>query len=116
MKPLSKVRITFELAPRKAKDVTITIERGSEQEPLAATIRVTRAEAVVLATLDSGQGSVVSPAIFADAMYANYFSGDKHSNVVQVLIGRLRKKLIAARLPVEILSIRGLGYQMGTRS
>ena len=54
-------------------------------------------------------GEVVSKATLADYLYPH--DDDRDSNVIEVLIGRLRKKLDpdGARKPVETL--RGRGYR-----
>lgn len=72
-------------------------------------LELTAYEYKVLEYLMMNQGSVVSKSVLTDHIYEQDF--DRDSNVIEVFIGRLRKKLDpdGANQPIETL--RGRGYR-----
>lgn len=72
--------------------VLVALIRGQNGNTAGRTPRPVLEEA-----LDAVRGGVVPP---------------RTSNVLEVLIGRLRKRLAAAGVPVEIRSVRGRGYTL----
>lgn len=68
----------------------------------------TGAEAKILSALAASPGTMVTKEGLLAAIY-----GDRHqpdSNVLQVLVSRLRKRLAAANCRWEIAVVRGAGY------
>ena len=55
------------------------------------------------------QGEVISKTVLTDYLYDQDF--DRDSNVIEVLIGRLRKKLAVSENFSPIVTLRGRGYQ-----
>jgi len=55
------------------------------------------------------QGEVISKTVLTDYLYDQDFERD--SNVIEVLIGRLRKKLALCQEFAPIVTLRGRGYQ-----
>ena len=75
-------------------------------------IKLTAMEFSILEMLALRQGQVVSRADMWDQLYD--FDADADSNVVEVLIARLRKKMTEADLPRLIHTRRGAGYVLDT--
>ncbi len=88
----------------------VCIDPAAQQVTLDdAPVEVTAFEYRLLEYLMRHAGEVVSKATLADYLYPH--DDDRDSNVIEVLIGRLRKKLDpeGARKPIETL--RGRGYR-----
>ena len=88
----------------------ITIDFGARQvlregEPLA----LTSYEYNTLEYLAHRAGQVVSKAELTDHLYAQDF--DRDSNVIEVFVGRLRKKLDPEGVLKPIATVRGAGYR-----
>ena len=88
----------------------ITIDFGARQvlregEPLA----LTSYEYNTLEYLAHRAGQVVSKAELTDHLYAQDF--DRDSNVIEVFVGRLRKKLDPGGVLKPIATVRGAGYR-----
>jgi two-component system OmpR family response regulator len=75
-------------------------------EPVALSGR----EWAVLDTLLSRPGAIVSKAQIEEALYA--FGSEIESNTVEVYVSRLRKKLGKD----HVVTVRGVGYQIGGRA
>ncbi len=73
-------------------------------------IAAPRREFYALELLLRRTGSVVSKATMENMLYA--FGDEISSNAVEVLIHRLRKRLLEARAEVAIHTIRGVGYML----
>ena len=88
----------------------VCIDPAAQQVTLdGAPVEVTAYEYRLLEYLMRHAGEVISKATLADYLYPH--DDDRDSNVIEVLIGRLRKKLDpdGARKPIETL--RGRGYR-----
>ncbi|MCI0667624.1 MAG: response regulator transcription factor [Methylococcaceae bacterium] len=72
-------------------------------------MELTAYEYKVLEYLMIHQGSVVSKSVLTDHIYDQDF--DRDSNVIEVFIGRLRKKLDPEGLLQPIETLRGRGYR-----
>ncbi len=72
-----------------------------------AVVTLTAMEYRILAYMMHGPGRIVSQSELTEHVYAQDF--DRDSNTIEVMIGRLRKKLGRER----ILTVRGLGYSIG---
>ena len=60
------------------------------------------------------QGEVVSKAVLTEHIYDEDF--DRDSNVIEVFIGRLRKKIDPQGMTKPIETLRGRGYRIPTQS
>jgi two-component system response regulator PhoP len=90
----------------------IRLDTVSQQVTVdAAPVTLTAFEYRLLEYLMLHAGEVISKTKLADHLYAE--DADRDSNVLEVLIGRLRRKLDpdGAHLPIETL--RGRGYRFG---
>jgi len=56
---------------------------------------------------------LIAKAEFEDSLYS--FGDEVDSNAVEVLIHRLRKKLLAAGASLEIHNLRGVGYMLSRK-
>jgi two-component system response regulator PhoP len=88
----------------------VTVDFGARQvlregEPLA----LTSYEYNTLAYLVHRAGEVVSKVELTEHLYAQDF--DRDSNVIEVFIGRLRKKLDPEGVLKPIVTVRGAGYR-----
>lgn len=78
---------------------------------LQAAVSPTAYEGKLLSALAAAPGTVVSSESLLAAIYADRDpAGIPESNVVQVLVGRLRKRMAAANCGWEIVVARGAGY------
>jgi DNA-binding response OmpR family regulator len=77
----------------------------------AAVVPLTDLELKILRRLSLVPGQRVSVDSLHEAMYG-HSAVAKESNVLQVLVGRLRKKLTAAGAGVAIDNVRGEGYAL----
>jgi DNA-binding response OmpR family regulator len=75
-------------------------------EPLFATLPLTGGELMVMRELDFAQGV---PTTNADIAAATGLQGGSN---IEVLIGRIRKKLAAAEVPLRINTLRSRGYYL----
>ena len=73
-------------------------------------VEVPRREFYALELLLRRTGSVVSKSTMESMLYA--FGEEIASNAIEVLIHRLRKRLLDARADVAIHTIRGVGYML----
>ena len=60
--------------------------------------------------LDQAEGNLITKAEIADK--TGLGGGDRASNTIEVLVGRIRKKLAAADVPLRIVTVRGRGYHL----
>jgi two-component system response regulator PhoP len=72
-------------------------------------LELTAFEYRLLEYLARRSGQVISKTELADTLYAH--DDDRDSNVIEVLIGRLRKKLDPAQTLMPIETLRGRGYR-----
>ena len=91
----------------KAADITLdpvsrTVTRGSRS------LDLTPKEFALLAYLMRNAGQVLTRAMIAEAVWA--FTWDRLTNVIDVFINHLRRKLEDAGEPRVIHSVRGVGY------
>jgi two-component system, OmpR family, response regulator PhoP len=84
--------------------------RTQQVEVAGESIELTAFEYRVLEQLLIHAGEVVSKAALTEKLYEQDFERD--SNVVEVLVGRLRKKLDPAGTRQPIETLRGRGYRM----
>lgn len=103
------------LIRRSAGFATPIIEKGNlridtaKKEVMAGTkmVQLTAYEYMVLEYLMLNPGKVVSKLELTEHLYQQDY--DRDSNVIEVFVGRLRKKLI----PLDpILTVRGQGYRL----
>ncbi len=88
----------------------LTLNLTSEQFSLAGqALELTAYEHRILEYLMRHQGEVVSKAVLTDYLYEQDF--DRDSNVIEVLVGRLRRKLAQADGFAPITTLRGRGYR-----
>jgi len=73
------------------------------------TMELTAFEYKILEYMLRRQGEVISKTVLTDYLYDQDF--DRDSNVIEVLIGRLRKKLSVSEGFAPITTLRGRGYQ-----
>lgn len=71
-------------------------------------IGLSRREASALEVLVRNAGRVISKSVLEDALYG--FDDGVSSNAVEVLVHRIRKKLMQAGARPEIQTLRGIGY------
>jgi DNA-binding response OmpR family regulator len=71
-------------------------------------IDLTRLEASALELLMRSSGRVVSKVALENSLYG--FGDETSSNAVEVVLHRLRKKLLSAAASVRIQTLRGVGY------
>ncbi len=95
----SKLRCPPVILDTAAKTVCVQDER----------IEVTAFEYKVLEHLMLHTGRVVSKTELSEHLYEDY--ADRDSNVLEVIVGRLRKKLDPARTLAPIETVRGQGYR-----
>lgn len=73
-------------------------------------VSLTSKEFDVLALLDSERGTVVTRERLMDEVWdENWFGSTK---TLDVTVGRLRQKLDEARSPVEVVTVRGVGFRL----
>ena len=75
-------------------------------------IQLSSREIDLLEHLMRRQGRVVSKTLLEDSLYG--FSKELSSNAVEVLVCRLRKKLVDASAEVRIHTIHGVGYMLSS--
>jgi DNA-binding response OmpR family regulator len=73
-------------------------------------IALTRREADLLTALFEADGEVVTKEDLLDLAWGGHHRGD--ANVVEVYVGRLRRKLARLDLHAYIETVRGMGYQL----
>ena len=95
----------IEIGDLRLDTVARTVERGGRAVPLSGR------EYALLEYLACRRGQVVSRA----EIWTHVFSGSEgpSSNVVDVYVGYLRRKLHAVHAPPLLRTRRGLGYQLG---
>ncbi len=106
------------LARRRAVRSPVPLAVGNLQiEPLGRRVRVgtneltvTSREFDVLLFLVQRSGQVLSKTDILDGVWSDDFDGDP--NIVEVYIGRLRRKLVDATCSASIETVRGSGYRM----
>lgn len=107
-RPAARIPETLELADLTLNTLTRTAQRGGREIPL------TTKEFTVLEVLMRHPGAVLTrERISEHAWDQNY---DPLSNVIDVYMGRLRRKIdLADEVPL-IRTVRGAGYQIGDTS
>ncbi len=101
-------RITGHSAVLKAGPLELDVQ--SQQVLLAGNrLELTAFEYKILEYMLRHSSEVISKNTLTDYLYAQDF--DRDSNVIEVLIGRLRKKLAQADGFSPIVTLRGRGYQ-----
>lgn len=106
------------LARRRAVRSPVPLAVGNLQiEPLGRRVRVgtneltvTSREFDVLLFLVQRSGQVLSKKDILDGVWSDDFDGDP--NIVEVYIGRLRRKLVDVTCSASIETVRGSGYRM----
>jgi DNA-binding response OmpR family regulator len=71
-------------------------------------VSLTRREVTLLEILLRRPGKVVSRNAIEDGLYG--FNDDVGSNALEVLVSRLRKKLISVGADIQLHTVRGVGY------
>lgn len=98
-----------ELAPPVLRIADLEIDTGSRQVTRAgAAVELTPKEYDVLLYLARHQGRVMSRTLITEYVWDYHF--DPGTNIVDVVINRLRKKIDQGREPKLIHTIRGVGY------
>ena len=77
-------------------------------------IRLTPRECVLLSVLAANAGRVVSRAEIRAAFFRDHAATVSASNLVDVYVSMLRRKLSAANAPLVIVARRGRGYVLHT--
>ena len=77
-------------------------------------VNLTRREASALELLMRSSGRVISKNTLEESLYG--FGEETSSNAVEVVLHRLRKKLISAGASVKIETLRGIGYVLSNGS
>ena len=89
----------------------IELDTVSQQVTVAGEkLELTAFEYKVLEYLMFRKGEVVSKSVLTDHIYDEDF--DRDSNVIEVFIGRLRKKLDPEGVTKPIETLRGRGYRI----
>jgi len=97
------------LAPPVLKLADLLIDTGSREVTRGGTaIELTPKEYAVLAYLVSHPGRVMSRTLITEYVWDYHF--DPGTNIVDVVINRLRKKIDQGREPKLIHTVRGVGY------
>ncbi len=79
-----------------------------------AGVDLTRREFGALELLLRRSGRVVSKTDFEESLYA--FGEEVGSNAIEVLVHRLRKRLVGCGAQVEIHTLRGIGYMLAAQA
>lgn len=88
----------------------ITLDLGAQHLTVAGEwVELTAYEYKVLEYLMLHAGQVISKAVLTDHIYEQSF--DRDSNVIEVFVGRLRKKLDSSGAGQVIETLRGRGYR-----
>lgn len=77
-------------------------------------VALTRREIALIEILLRRPGKVVSRAAIEDGLYG--FNDEVGSNALEVLVSRLRKKLISVGADIELHTVRGVGYMVMDRA
>jgi two-component system, OmpR family, response regulator QseB len=77
-------------------------------------VSLTRREIALIEILLRRPGKVVSRAAIEDGLYG--FNDEVGSNALEVLVSRLRKKLISVGADIELHTVRGVGYMVMDRA
>jgi len=97
------------MAPPVLKVADLTLDTGSREVHRGAkTIDLTPKEYAVLEYLMRHQGRVMPRTLITEYAWDYHF--DPGTNIVDVVITRLRKKIDVAREPKLIHTVRGVGY------
>jgi DNA-binding response OmpR family regulator len=108
-------------APAPAAATTSVLPEGLRVDPQSRRVWVGESEVALtskefdlLALLDSERGSVLTRERLMDQVWdENWFGSTK---TLDVTMGRLRQKLDAAEAPVEIVTVRGVGFRLEPQS
>lgn len=91
----------------------LTVDPESREARMAGSpIELTRTEFDLLLAFSAKPGSVLTRRELMDEVWGEGWVGDNH--VVDVHVGNLRKKLGEPVEPRFILTVRGVGYKLGT--
>lgn len=77
-------------------------------------VALTRREIALIEILLRRPGKVVSRAAIEDGLYG--YNDEVGSNALEVLVSRLRKKLISVGADIELHTVRGVGYMVMDRA
>lgn len=77
-------------------------------------VSLTRREIALIEIMLRRPGKVVSRAAIEDGLYG--FNDEVGSNALEVLVSRLRKKLISVGADIELHTVRGVGYMVMDRA
>jgi two-component system response regulator PhoP len=113
---IARVRALTRRAAGAASDCLefgpLRLDTGAQSVSVhAAPVELTSFEYRLLEHLARHAGEVVSKQALADYLYPH--DEDRDSNVIEVLIGRLRRKLDAEGTLRPIETLRGRGYRLG---
>lgn len=103
-RPASALDVTLRLADLEVHTASHSAERAGRR------IKLTSREFGLLEYLLRNSGRVVSRAQILDHVWDDNF--DPVGNVVDVLVGRLRRKIDLPGMPSLLHTIRGTGYQL----
>jgi DNA-binding response OmpR family regulator len=79
-----------------------------------ARLTLTRRELALLDTLMRGMGRVIPKAVLEEKLYG--YGEEFSSNSLEVLVHRLRRKLLSAEATAEVHTVRGVGYLLTEQS
>ena len=96
------------IAPPVLKVADLTLETASHEVRRGKLIELTPKEYAVLEYLMRHQGRVMSRTLITEYAWDYHF--DPGTNIVDVVITRLRKKIDHGREPKLIHTVRGVGY------
>lgn len=77
-------------------------------------VALTRREIALIEILLRRPGKVVSRAAIEDGLYG--YNDEVGSNALEVLVSRLRKKLLSVGADIELHTVRGVGYMVMDRA
>lgn len=112
---LSRVRAMLRRRNNYQPDILeikgVKLNRGTlEIEHNNAAVRLVTREFQVFEILMENVGQIISTDTFIDRIWG--FDSDVEINIVWVTISNIRKKLQTINAPINIRSVRGIGYQL----
>jgi two-component system copper resistance phosphate regulon response regulator CusR len=108
-RPAHALPVTLTVGDLALDTATRRARRGSG--PTARPIELTTKEFAVLEVLMRGAGRVVTRQQISEHAWDDSF--DPFSNVIDVYVGRLRRKIDAAGEPALLATVRGAGWRLG---
>lgn len=118
---IARVRALFRRAAGAGSKILqlgpLRLDLHSQQASMASQpIELTAYEYRLLEQLAACGGAVLSKQTLADALYPHDAEPESNGNVIEVLVGRLRRKLDPAGSLKPIETLRGRGYRLALNS